>query len=183
MVLLRSSPRRRKSVVRAIRLTEELDQALMVKAESKGIAFGSLMSSIFTKYVEFDSTMERMGSVQMPQQWLAHLLDAASDEGLKKVFPMMGEELRSRIEFMFGQFNLDSLWEALENAGNYGNLFRMDLRTDRNRFNVTFYHTFGKKWSEFLENAVLGLLEQLPTKILSHSSTNASLVISGEIVN
>ena len=180
MVLLKPSPHRKKSVVRAIRLTEELDQALVAEAELKGITPGSLISSIFTKYVQFDSTMERMGSVQMPQQWLMYLLDAASDENLRKVAPMMGEELRSRIEFTFGQFNLDSLLEALENAGSYSRLFRIEIRTDQKRFNATFYHTYGKKWSEFLENAVVGLMEQLPTKILSHSSTNASVVISGE---
>lgn len=174
------TPRRKKTVVRAIRVTEELDQLLAAEAESKGITVGSLISSIFTKYVAFDRSSERMGSVQMPQQWVTHLLDAASDENLKRVFPIMTEEFRSQIEFTFGQFTLDSLWQALENAGNYGRLFRTELRTDEKRFNATFYHTFGKKWSQFLEGAVVGLLEDLPTKSLSHSSTPASVVISGE---
>ena len=181
--LTKPSSRRTKTVVRAIRLTEELDQNLMADADSKGITVGSLISSIFTRYVTFDKHTQSMGSVVMPQEWFSHLLDATSEESFKKYYPIMQEEWRSRIEFASGQrLTFQNYWKWLELVGSYNiGLFRCNaIRSDERRFSLTLYHTYSQKWSDFLENAVANILTGLGVRIQSHSSTPSSVAISGE---
>ena len=47
-------PEPKKTVVRAIRITEELDRILREEADSKNIGVASLIQSIFTWHVEWD---------------------------------------------------------------------------------------------------------------------------------
>ena len=182
MILTQLSSRRRKTVVRAIRLTEELDQNLKADADSRGITIGGLISSIFTRYVTFDKEFQRMGSVVMPQEWFSHILDATSEESLRRYYPVMQDEWSSHIEFASGhELNFDSYWRGLELVGNYSGLFRCNgVRSDKSRFSLTLYHTYGQKWSDFLENTITNTLERLGAKILSHSNTPSSVAISGE---
>ena len=54
-----------KSVVRAIRLTEELDEDLRTEAESKGITVASLVSSILTRYTTVERQSQALGIVNL----------------------------------------------------------------------------------------------------------------------
>jgi hypothetical protein len=57
-----AKPTSRKTVVRAIRITEELDRVLRDGANSKSINVSSLMQSIFTRHDEQDGRTEKSAS-------------------------------------------------------------------------------------------------------------------------
>jgi hypothetical protein len=179
--LSKPSSRIKKTVVRAIRLSEELDQNLRAEAESKGITVSSLISSIFTKYEAFDRPTERIGSVHIIRKLFEHLLDAVSEEDLTKFDPMIEDEWISNIEFMTGQkATFESFWSSLESFGNYSGLYQCNASRDDGRFSLSLYHAFGKKWSNGLERIITDNLARLGARALSHSSTAESVVIRGE---
>lgn len=62
---MKPSSRSKKTVVKAIRLTEDLDRSLQAEAESKGITASSLISLILTRYETFDRPTERAGYVRI----------------------------------------------------------------------------------------------------------------------
>jgi len=182
MILTKPSSRRKKTVVRAIRLTEELDEDLKAGAESNGITVTSLISSILTKYISVDKQSQSLGTIQVARQWFSHILDATSEESLRNYYPMMRDEWKSRIEFRTAhRLDFESFWKALEDTGIYSGLFQCNvIRSDPKRFSLTLHHTFGQKWSNFLEDVVSNMFTGLGAKILSHSTTPASITISGE---
>jgi hypothetical protein len=179
-LLKEPASRRKKTVVRAIRITEELDETLRADSESKGISPASLMTSILTKYVEWDRFAERVGIVSIPRNLMVHLVDAPSYENFQKIFPIGAEEIRSFAEFWFGQFNPDTFWRSLELLGKYGGIFQAEVRRDQRRFNVTLHHVLGQRWSDYLSDTITLALEQLGATLLSSSTTTQTVVLSGE---
>ena len=176
-----TASRRKKTVVRAIRITEELDETLRANSESKGISPASLMSSILTKYVEWDKFAEKVGIVSIPHNLMAHLLDAPNDENFRRIFPTGAEEIRSIAEFWFGQFNPDTFLRSLELLGKYGAIFQAEVRRDQGRFNITLHHVLGQRWSDYLNDTITLALEQLGARLRSHSTTTQTVVLSGEM--
>ena len=182
MILTKLSSRRKKTVVRAIRLTEELNHNLEAEAESKGITVSSLISSIFTKYEAFDIPTERMGAVHFIQQVFQHLLEAMSEENFRKSYPLIEDEWLSMVEFTTKQkATFENYWASLESFGNYSGLYRLNaFREDDGRFTMSLHHPFGKKWSDGLESVISEILGRLGARVLSHSSTAETVLISGE---
>jgi hypothetical protein len=180
--LTKPSSRRKKTVVRAIRLTEELDHKLQAEAESKGVTVSSLISSIFTRYEVFDKPTGRMGMVHIIQKLFQHILDAMSEENFKNSYPLIEDEWISVIEFATGQkTTFESFWKSLENFANYSGLYQLNaFRVDAGRFNISLYHTFGMRWSNSLESVISEILGRLGARTLSHSSTAETVLISGE---
>jgi hypothetical protein len=167
--------------VRAVRLTEDLDQNLKTEAESKGITVSSLISSIFTKYEAFDRPAQRVGMVHLIRKFFEHLLEAVSEEEFRKSYPMVEDEWISEIEFATGQkATFDSFWKSLEDFGNYSGLYQQNASRNGKRFNLSLHHTFGKKWSDSLEIVIADNLARLGARVLSRSSTTQSVLITGE---
>jgi hypothetical protein len=179
--LTKPSSRRKKTVVRAIRLTEELDQNLQAEAKSRGITVSSLISSIFTRHEAFDRPTERIGTLHIIRRFFEHILDAASEEDFKKSYPVIENEWISMIEFTTGQkATFDSFWKSLEDFGKYSGLFQYNAFRNDKRFSLSLYHTFGKKWSNALESVISDNLSRLGARLLSHSSAAETVLISGE---
>jgi hypothetical protein len=179
--LTNPSFRRKKTVARAVRLTEDLDRSLQAEAESKGITVSSLISSIFTRYLAFDRPTEKVGMVHIIRKMFEHLLDAVSEEELRKSYPLIEEEWVSQIEFMTGQkATFDDFWKSLGDFGNYSGLYQYNASRSDLRFSLSLHHAFGKKWSDGLETIISDNLSRLGARTLSHSSTAQSVLISGE---
>lgn len=73
----------RKTVLKSIRMTEADEEVLRKDAEAKGITFNALVSSLITRYVEWDRLAERYGFIALPRQsyrYLMALLDTAELE-------------------------------------------------------------------------------------------------------
>ena len=97
--MIKSISQRKKTVVRAIRLTEELDEALRVEAQSNGVTTSSLISSILIRYIAVDRDTKNLGTINVARKWFSHILDVASEESLRKFYPAMKDEWQQRIEF------------------------------------------------------------------------------------
>ncbi|MFQ5920211.1 MAG: hypothetical protein ACE5I4_09260, partial [Thermoplasmata archaeon] len=83
------SARATKSVVRSIRITKELDDLIRADAEDKGLTVNALVSSILTKYAEWDRYADRFGFVTITRNGFRTYVEAIEEEKLTEI----GEEL------------------------------------------------------------------------------------------
>ena len=73
---------RKKTILRAIRLDKELDEALDKDAEEHGVSENALISSILSKYIEWDRYAEKFGRVSLPSEALKAILEATEQDRL-----------------------------------------------------------------------------------------------------
>ena len=68
--------------MRTIRLTKGLDELLQKDADSKRITVGALVSTILTKYSQWDRYTEKFDMITFRQETLRAILEATDDEAL-----------------------------------------------------------------------------------------------------
>ena len=72
----------KKTVLRSIRLSKGLDELLQKDADSKRITVGALVSTILTKYSQWDRYTEKFDMITFRQETLRAILEATDDEAL-----------------------------------------------------------------------------------------------------
>ena len=72
----------KKTILRTIRLTKGLDELLQKDADSKRITVGALVSTILTKYSQWDRYTEKFDMITFRQETLRAILEATDDEAL-----------------------------------------------------------------------------------------------------
>ena len=72
----------KKTVLRTIRLSKGLDELLQKDANSKRITVGALISTILTKYSQWDRYTEKFEMITLRQETIKAILEATEDEAL-----------------------------------------------------------------------------------------------------
>ena len=72
----------KKIALRTIRLSKKLDELLQKDANSKRITVGTLISSILTKYSQWDRYTEKFDMITLRQESIRAILEATEDEAL-----------------------------------------------------------------------------------------------------
>src|SRR5438270_4413932 len=121
----------KKTVLRTIRLSKQLDDVLQKDADSKRISVGALLSSILTKYSEWDRYTEKFEMITFRQETLKAILAATDDE----VLITKGREIGAKIPkeflmFWFKKMDLETYVRYLELLCNYGGFERFELQEE-----------------------------------------------------
>ena len=72
----------KKTVLRTIRLSKGLDELLQKDANSKRITVGALISTILTKYSQWDRYTEKFDMITLRQETIRAILEATEDDAL-----------------------------------------------------------------------------------------------------
>ena len=108
------SARQKKTVLRTVRLSEELDGILEKDAKVNRTSVNGLISSIMAKYSEWDRFTKRFGHVSLPKTVFRALLDLADENALAKLAERMGVQLPNEvISFWFKKVNLQTLLQFI----------------------------------------------------------------------
>jgi hypothetical protein len=141
----------KKTVLRTIRLSKGLDELLQKDANSKRISVGALISTILTKYSQWDRYTEKFDMITFRHETLRAILDATEDEALIKKGREIGAKVpREFLMFWFKKMDLDSYLRYLELLCNYGGFARYELEADGQVYVITLLHNMGEKWSLFI---------------------------------
>jgi len=141
----------KKTVLRTIRLSEELDELLQDDANSKRISVGAMLSNILTKYSEWDRYAEKFAMISLRQETIRAILEATDDDTLIIKAREIGAKIpREFLMFWFKRTDLESYIRYIELLCNYGNFARFELKTDGRTYLITLLHDMGQKWSLFL---------------------------------
>ncbi len=145
----------KKTVLRTIRLSKGLDELLQKDANSKRITVGALISTILTKYSQWDRYTEKFDMITFRHETLRAILEATEDEVLVRKAREIGAKIpREFLMFWFKKTDLESYLRYLELLCNYGGFARYELEVDGRSYVITLLHNMGGKWSLFLKYVI-----------------------------
>ncbi len=153
---------KKKNIVRAVRLTEEHESSLRQEAEDRGIAPGTLISLVISKYLDWDRYAEKYGVVALVPSTLKQFLEGADEEHVRAAGIHAGKILPERTMFRYKQINLQAVMEMIASSCRYGQFAKFDSGVQGDNYVITLRHDWGWKWSVFLEEWVkTGLRESV----------------------
>jgi len=159
---------RRKTILRTIRLSEEIDNLLERDAQEQNISTNALVSKIMTRYVEWDRAVEKLDVVSFSNVFFKALLDEVSDERLREIasHEALGQ-IKNQTMWEFGKANFDMLLKTVSLRAKYGWGSHMSVEGgDEGNYVITLRHKWGHKgivfFRSFFDNLVRGELRTAP---------------------
>jgi hypothetical protein len=144
----------KRTVMRSVRIPQELNDVMRRDAESRGISFSSLVSEIFTKYVEWDRLSVKFGMISIPKQACRKLCEILSEEQASTWGKDVGSVTAlESAQFWYKKHNTRTFLKLIELASKYSNSYQFELeKTDEREYTITVHHEMNEKFSIFLEN-------------------------------
>jgi hypothetical protein len=133
-------------------MTDEVEHILENDAKSKKISVGTLLSSLLTKYAEWDRFTEKYGFVSMPREFLKLMLETVDIDKLKDaVATYYGTAGPSEfLTFRSKRADKETVLEHISAACKYAASAECDLGTHGKDQILIIHHDLGHKWSEIL---------------------------------
>ena len=137
-----------KSVVRSLRLDEDVDKSLHKLALEGGISVNSLANRALRRYVVWDVNSSRFGGVTLAGASLTRIMNYLSDDEVREYARWVAENsVRDFVTFFFGDVTLHTLLEGLKLLADYGGHFVYEESTSGRVRTVVLKHGRGMKWS------------------------------------
>jgi len=142
-----------KTLIRTVRIRKALDTLLRKDAKTKRITVNALISSIMTKYAEWDRYNERFGVITMKREAFKSILGVIEDDNITSVSKEIGVQIPKQfILFWFKKTNLQTYLEYMSLVCRYAEFAQYEVDTDGSDYTLTLIHELGEKWSLFLKN-------------------------------
>jgi len=137
------------SAVRSIRISRETNGALESEAERRKVTFNQLVSSILTKYCEWDRFAEKLGYVGNSAALYRQLISLIPEDKVEEVGVDSGRMIKEALLLWYKKADTHSLLLWLSNVCKYvwGPFVQYDQREVGENYVLTLHHTFGRKWS------------------------------------
>jgi hypothetical protein len=147
------SVRKKKTILRTIRLSEDTDKVLERDSQEQNISTNSLIGKIMTRYVEWDRIIEKTSGVIISSLLFRELLNELSDQELEEIAKDFGVKVVKDLAMMaFGKEDLDTVLKTLLLIGKYSTGVRasapvsVESKAD-GRYVLTLHHDWGPKGS------------------------------------
>ena len=129
-----------------------MDEQLRREMEYKRLGYNALVTSILTKYLEWDRFAERFGFIQFSVEIFQQFLGWADDERVKEVAIKFGRTAKEAVLFYYKRVTLETLLDYMLMGFKYCYLGRVqyDTRIEDGVQYLTIRHQFGEKWSKIV---------------------------------
>ncbi len=149
------SVKRKKTVLRTVRLNQELDSILRDDAEKSDLTVNGLINRIMTKYVEWDRHTERFGFISFARQTFKSILEEVDECKIEQIATNTASPtLKAVTLFWFKELNAETLLKTISNYCKYSGLGTSEIKVDGAQCTITFHHDLGRKYSIYLKNAI-----------------------------
>lgn len=153
---------KRKTVLRSIRIKEELDEQLLNDASEKGVSFSSITSVILSKYVEWDRYAEKYGFVAITRDGFISFLNAIEDEKIADVAKKLGSTNPKEMTlFWFKKLNIHTFLAYLSLYCKYGKIAESEFENNGKEYTITIHHELGPKYSIFLSHFFVEAIREI----------------------
>ncbi len=163
---------KRQSVVKTIRLTNELNEYLSREAKNTNQTVSSLTTEILTSYRERYSYVDKLNPVALLPTTLSLILETIEDSELIRLGPIIAHELCMYIEHVLGEGGGSERYDWcvswLLPSSHWFSCFRSD-----GGYMIT--HQMGRKWGIFLTSFRSSLVEM-------QTGVRADLVVDGGVI-
>jgi predicted DNA binding CopG/RHH family protein len=174
--------KRVKTVLRTIRLSEELETKLEKLASEKGIAMNALVSSALTKYALWDHLTERFGFVTISKTLFKDFVDSADPEKLQELASTHRPQvMKDMMLFWFQDVNVDNFLEFLTRRGRYGLDVKVEIKREGNNLTLIVTHDFGLPYTKFLRTALDAEFRTLFKIVPTIDTTESSVMVKATL--
>jgi len=172
------SARQKKTVLRTVRVSEELDGILEKDAKVHRTSVNALISSIMAKYSEWDRYTEKFGHIEIPAALFRAILDLIDENSLTTLAERISVELTNEItSFWFKKINLETLLQFFSIACEYGRVGEIEIENEGRNYTITIYHEYGKKWSIWLQHFGDKVIRTYAKAIPQHEVTENTVTL------
>ena len=141
------------TTTRAIRIAKSVDRVLEVEAKKRNISVNGLISSVLTKFSEWDRHVEGLRLTTLPTQIVRKLAQLTSEELIAKAGSELGQELlTSEVIFWYEKVTLETFLEWLTLVSKYNGLISTQITKTDGDHVIVVRHDLGRKGSLFLKN-------------------------------
>ena len=149
------SVKRKKTVLRTVRLNQELDSILRDDAEENNLTVNGLINRIMAKYVEWDRHTEKFGFISFARQTFKSMLEEVDERKVEEIATNTGSSaLKAVTLFWFKELNAETLLKTISNYCKYSGLGVSEVKVDGAQCTMTFRHDLGRKYSIYLKSAL-----------------------------
>jgi hypothetical protein len=148
----RKKRKRKKTVLRTIRISEDLDQLLQKATVEKQVSLNTLISTVLTQYVEWGRFADKFGIMSIQREILQSMIEALDDEKLDYIARTLGSKLpKEGMMFWFKEVNGSAFLSGISNIFRYGRIAELEEEFDESGNHILVAkHELGSKGSRFL---------------------------------
>jgi hypothetical protein len=147
-----SGTRKKKTVLRTIRLPEEILLELDAAAQEDGLSFNSLIINLLTDYTVWQRKSRKFGFATISKQFLRMLLDSSDPVKLEKLvrekYPSV---LKSMAMFWYNDSSPISMVKVLALITVRNWYVELNQTVEGKAYTMTFHHDLGPVFSLFLK--------------------------------
>jgi hypothetical protein len=141
----------RKTITRTIRLPEPVDAMIQKDAKDGRMTVNLLISSILTKYAEWDRYVDSFGFVSIPRNGFKLIIQSLDDETIKQIAGDIGSrQPREFMMFRFKKMSLDNFISQVSLFCKYAGFGRYEIESNERDHTLVVHHDMGRKWSLYL---------------------------------
>ena len=171
--------KRQKATTRTIRLPDYLDNLLERDSEDKRISINSLITSLITRYAEWDRYTDKIGFISLPREVIKFLFDSIDDENLRQLAEGFGTRHAEEYTMLwFKRLSSDSFLDQLALFCRYAGLARYEIETNERDQIIILHHELGMKWSIFLGHIIAQVIKNTIKVNPKFDVTEYSIVFS-----
>jgi hypothetical protein len=177
------SLKKKKSILRTIRVSEELDSVIEKDAEDQNISANALITKIITHYTEWQRVVEKTSYILIASSLFRAIINEISDEKIediaKTVLPTIIKDL-AMLEF--GKTDFDSVLQTMFLIGKYETGLRtstsIPVEGKESKYTLTLYHDWGPKGSLLFRNYFDNLIRNETGKLPVVNITDQVVTVS-----
>jgi hypothetical protein len=174
-----SATRKKKTVLRTIRLTQELDDVLRRDAQQNGVSINTHINVILTKYMEWDRFIAKFRFISIANETFQSILEEADDNKLENIASELGNSMPKAVTmFWFKELNLETFIKTISLFGKYSWLHKNEVEFKEGKCIITFHHELGRKWSTFLRYFISGFVKSAMGVVPQTDVTDNRVVVS-----
>lgn len=147
----RLSIKKKKTILRTIRVTEELDNLIEKDAEDQNISANALITKIMTQYTEWQRVVDKTSFVLIASSLFRALMKEVSDQKLEEIAKTVLPTVIKDLAMMeFGKNDFESILKTWFLISKYETGLRTSTSTVEgkdSKYTLTLYHDWGPKGS------------------------------------
>ena len=178
------SAKKKKTILRTIRLSEDVDGLLESDAQEQNISTNALISKIMTRYAEWDRITEKIDYVSISNLFFRALISEISDEKMEEIARHVVTKTIKNIAMLeSGKTDFDTLLRTVLLVSKYGLNVRtnaplpVDTKSD-GQYVLTLYHDWGPKGVIFFRSYFDALIRNELGKQPTISVSNDVITVS-----
>jgi hypothetical protein len=157
----------RKTVLKSIRISKTEEEILRKDAESKGITFNALVSTLITRYIEWDRLAERYGFIALPRQSFRYLISLLDEKQLEKFGKETGLRNAPAITlFWFKRLDRQTFLNFISISAKYCKIWDYEVGRQGTDFLLTVHNDIDPAYSvvhrHYFDQAIRSIVGAVP---------------------